>query len=177
MLRSFRSVAVFDVSQTSGEPLPEVTTRLLGEEPVYAFRRLSVVAGELGFRINFTELPGQRNGECDFTTSTIRIHNGLEPAQVAKTLAHEIGHAILHFPSEMPVEGMPRGLVELEAESVAYVVCHELGIDSSQYSLGYITNWAGDGKRAVHGIETSAARIRKASHVILDSLENGIPRR
>jgi hypothetical protein len=175
VLRSFRSVAVFDISQTSGEPLPEVTTRLLGDEPVSAFRRLSTVAGELGFRIEFTELPGERNGECDFKTSTIRIRTGLEPAQVAKTFAHELGHAILHHPSEMPVGGLPRGLVELEAESVAYVVCRELGLDSSRYSLGYIANWAGDGAQAVHGIETSAARIRKASQIILESLENKVP--
>lgn len=155
VLRAFRSVSVFDISQTSGQPLPEITSRLLGKEPVYAFRRLSVVAGELGFHIEFTQLPGERNGECDFGTCTIRIRTDLDAAQVVKPLAHEFGHAILHFPSE----GMPKQVVELEAESVAYVVCHELGIDSSQYSLGYIAHWAGDGESAVRGIETSAGNL------------------
>jgi len=174
VLRSFRSVAVFDISQTSGEPLPEITTRLLGDDSAYAHRRLMTVAGELGYRVEFTELPGERNGECDFRTSTIRVRAGLDAAHVCKTLAHELGHAILHYPSEMPVGGLPQQIVELEAESVAYVVCNELGIDSSQYSLGYIAHWSGDGASAVFGIDTSAARIRKASHVILDALEHGV---
>jgi hypothetical protein len=172
VLRAFRSVAVFDIAQTSGDPLPQVTTRLLGDEPVFAFRRLQSVAGALNFHVDFTELRGQRNGECDFEKREIRIRTGLDAAQVAKTLAHELGHALLHFPSELPVGGLSRDIAELEAESVAYVVCHELGLDSSQYSFGYIANWAGDGKRAVWGIETSAGRINKAAHTILGQMES-----
>jgi antirestriction protein ArdC len=172
VLRAFRSVSVFDISQTSGDPLPHATTRLLGPEPVHAFRRLEVVAGELGFHVGFTELRGQRNGECDFENREIRIRTGIDAAQVAKTLAHELGHALLHFPSEMPAGGLSRDIAELEAESVAYVVCHELGLDSSEYSLGYIANWAGDGQRAVWGIERSAGRINKAAHTILAQMES-----
>jgi hypothetical protein len=174
VLRSFRSVAVFDISQTSGEPLPEIAHRLLGPEPVHAFRRLQTVASCLGYRIDFTDLPDGRNGECDFANSVIRINKGIDAAQVAKTTAHELGHAFLHFPSELPA-GMPAWVKELEAESVAYVVCQELGLDTSAYSLGYIAHWSGDGEKAAFGIETSAARIRKASHNILSSLENGMP--
>jgi excisionase family DNA binding protein len=173
VLRAFRTASVFDVSQTKGEPLPEIATRLLGDEPIHAFRRLQSVAGELAFHVDITTLPGSRNGDCNFVDRVIRLRDDIAPAQMVKTLAHELGHVMLHFPSELPSQGLSRELKELEAESVAYVVCHELGLDSSLYSFGYIAHWAGDGYLADKGIETSAARINKAAHTILSVLERG----
>lgn len=97
VLRAFRPVSVFDVSQTSGEPLPQIATRLLGDQPVNALRNLEMVAGELDFRVILASLPGARNGECNFSEGVIRIRNDLEPAHMVKTLAHEIGARTLAF--------------------------------------------------------------------------------
>jgi predicted DNA-binding transcriptional regulator AlpA len=172
VVRAFRTASVFDIAQTDGEALPEITTRLLGDEPIHALLRMRTLAGELGYKVESADLPGARNGECDFEHYTIRVRNDLEPAHVVKTLAHEIAHVVLHHPNQMPANGMSRDTVELEAESVAYIVCHELGVDSSQYSVGYIAHWAGDGERAVKNIEISAARINHAAKTVLQGLEH-----
>jgi len=172
VVRAFRTASVFDIAQTDGEPLPEITTRLLGNEPIHALLRMRTLAGELGYRVENAELPGARNGECDFEHYMIRVRNDLEPAHMVKTLAHEIAHVLLHHPNQVPANGMSRDTAELEAESVAYIVCHELGVDSTQYSVGYIAHWAGDGERAVKNIEISAARINHAAKTLLQGLEH-----
>jgi excisionase family DNA binding protein len=92
---------------------------------------------------------------------------------MAKTLAHELGHAILHDPKAHP--DFSRDLAELEAESVAYVVCDGLDIDSSTYSFGYIAGWAGSGERATKAIEASASRINRATRQVFEVLERGMP--
>ncbi len=78
-----------------------------------------------------------------------------------KTLAHELAHALLHAGFE------DRSLAELEAESTAYVVCRQLGIDSGEYSFGYVATWAGGGEPAVVAVRASCGRIQKAAAAIL----------
>ncbi len=173
VVSGFRTVSVFDISQTDGEALPEIVSRLLGHEPIHAFRKMQTVSSQLGYSVEITPLRGTRNGECDFDERKIRLRDDLEPAHLVKTLAHEIGHVLLHHPTERPVD-LPRDTAELEAESVAYVMCHELGIDSSTYSFGYIAHWAGGGERAVKEIEQSASRINRAARVVLDGLQSPI---
>lgn len=175
VLRGFRTVSVFDVAQTDGKPLPEVAQRLSGDDPVSAFRRLQVVAGNLEYSVSIEPLPGTRNGDCNFEEKRIRVRNEIEPAQQVKTLAHELAHALLHNPDRVAEQPLDRNFAELEAESVAYVICQELGIDSGEYSFGYIAYWAGDGERAIKGIETSAARIQRAAHFVLTSLNGSEP--
>lgn len=97
-----------------------------------------------------------------------RLREGLEPAQSVKTLVHELAHAILH--SEADCTGLSRVVAELEAESVAFVVCDDLGIDSSAYSFGYIATWTG-GDDTDRAISASAQRISKAACSILEELE------
>lgn len=77
---------------------------------------------------------GTKNGECRFGSRTIAIRSGIAPAQMVKTLAHELRHVVLHTPEEQRKRPVDRPTAELEAESVAYVVCRELGIDSGSYS-------------------------------------------
>jgi hypothetical protein len=86
-----------------------------------------------------------------------------------KTLAHELGHAILHADRA----GLCREQAELEAESIAYIVCAGLGMDTSEYSFGYLAVWAGGGEQARHGIAESAQRIQTAAHRVLDALTPG----
>jgi len=86
-----------------------------------------------------------------------------------KSLAHEIGHALLHG---KPEAGLSRNTVELEAESTAYVVCQSLGLDTSEYSFGYCAAWkGGEAEKVREAIKASGSRIQKASNQILDELE------
>jgi hypothetical protein len=87
------------------------------------------------------------------------------PAQQVKTLAHEIAHALLHEQFDN------RSLAELEAESVAYVVCRGFGFDSCAYSFGYVATWAGGGEQAIAGIKASCERIQKTAATILRAFE------
>ena len=82
-----------------------------------------------------------------------------------KTLAHELAHAVLHETVE------DRSVAELEAESTAFVVCQRLGIDTAEYSFGYVATWAGGGGAAIAAIRASCDRIQQAAEVIIGSLD------
>lgn len=168
---AFRLARVFDIAQTDGEALPEVVSRLIGDDAGSRFAGLVKVAATLGYSVEVSDLPGERNGDCTFEMKRIRVREGLEPAQSVKTLAHELAHAILH--NEADCTGLTRAVAELEAESVAFVVCYDLGLDSSAYSFGYIATWAGGGEAADKAISGSAQRINKAARTILEQLEGG----
>jgi antirestriction protein ArdC len=166
----FRPVAVFDVAQTDGEPLPDVCRTLEGDDPAAWFGLLADRASRLGYTVETTELPGATNGDCSFARRRIRVECRNDPAQQVKTLAHELAHALLH-------EGIDdRPLAELEAESTAFVVCHTLGLDTSGYTFGYVASWAGGGPEAIARIKSSGARIQQAASVILDSFEEAADR-
>lgn len=168
VIRGFKPVPVFDLSQTDGRELPEVCIRLTGDGPGDAYSHLRIIAHELGFTVEEELLSGQ-NGDCNHDEKRIRIEARNDERQQVKTLAHELGHAILHEPGE----GRPdnRALLELEAESVAYVVCQNLGIETSDYSFGYVATWAGGSDEAREAIRASGTRIQKAADQILTAIE------
>lgn len=156
---TFTVAWVWDVEQTEGEPLPEVCTRLAGEDPGGVFERLVAVAAARGYRVEDADLPGETNGECSPRLRLIRARRGLSPAQRANTLADELVHAILHADG---YAATPRPVAELEAESVAFVVRSRLGIDSDGYSFGYVAAWSGGGDQARGALRASAQRIQRA---------------
>lgn len=161
-VKGFRRVGVFDVGQTEGEPLVEVCRPLLGGDDQNLFGRLGAVASSVGFEVNLTNMPVGVYGDCTYGSRRIRVARSAAPAQAAKTLAHEIAHALLH-------EGCDdRALAELEAESTAYVVCRHLGLDTSDYSLGYVSTWAGGTDVALRQIKESCSRITATARVIID---------
>lgn len=161
----FRQVPVFDISQTEGEDLPTVCQELSGDGHGQSLVRLTEVAKSVGYAVERTPLPEGLNGDCAFDLRRIRVEVRNSPAQQAKTLAHEIAHALLHSGQS------DRCLAELEAESTAYVVCQRLGLDTGAYSFGYLATWAGGGEEAVAGIKASGARIQQAAAAILARLE------
>ena len=163
VVRGFRFVPVFDVSQTEGEELPSVCNRLVGDDPTGHFDRLVAAARSFGFAVEEYEFTGTINGDCSHAERRIRIESRNTPSQRVKTLAHELAHALLHENFE------GRELAELEAESTAYVVCATLGMDSGEYSFGYVTARAGGGEEALAGLRASGGRIQKAAAAILDS--------
>ncbi len=167
VIRGFKPVAVFDVSQTEGTDLPEICRPLTGGEPSGLFDALVSVAGSIGFEVENSRLPGGVHGDCSHRLRMIRIESANSPAQRVKTLVHELAHALLH------VQCDDRRQAELEAESTAYVVCQNLGIDTSGYSLGYVATWAGGCDEAVSSIKSSCRRIQTAASAILDGLGTG----
>jgi hypothetical protein len=136
-----------------------------GEEPAGIFARLIEFVISIGFTVEYAELPGSVNGDCTHELYRIRDEITNSPAQHVKTLAHEIGHALLHEQFDN------RALAELEAESTAYVICQALGLNTSDYSYGYIAGWAGGGEQAIAGIKGSCERIQKAAASVLQSFE------
>jgi hypothetical protein len=164
----FRPVAVFDIAQTEGDPLPEVCRNLEGEDPAAWFIALRARAERLGYSVEPTELPGTTNGDCNFGLRRIRVESRNHPIQQVKTLAHELAHALLH---ESVAD---RALAELEAESTAFLVCRSLGLDSGEYSFGYVAGWAGGGAEAVAKISASGGAIQRAASMILEGMDGPV---
>ncbi|MGO9301316.1 MAG: ArdC-like ssDNA-binding domain-containing protein [Acidimicrobiales bacterium] len=165
VLRGFKYVPVFDIAQTDGEELPSICDRLEGDDPQGLYAQLVAVARSIGFTVEDHEFNGSANGDCRHDDHHIRVETTNTPAQRVKTLVHELAHALLHASYD------DRALAELEAESTAYVVCQVLGIDSGDYSFGYVATWAGDGDQAVAGIKASCERIQKSAAAILQAFE------
>lgn len=153
----FRVVYVFDISQTTGEPLPEVAHVLEGDCALYEKLKERCL-----FPIIEQEDCGGANGYYHLTDRTITILSTNSELQKAKTLIHEWAHGILHQETRLD-----RSSMEVEAESVAYSVCHALGLDTSSYSFGYVASWAGGSQGAVEKIKLYGERIQWATHEIL----------
>lgn len=140
---AFRPVSVFDVSQTEGEPLPEMATvqELIGE--VDGFNDMQEILENMApCAVYHKEIEGTAKGYYSPVDNQIVIKNGLSQQQEIKTLIHEIAHSLLHNSEKMKDKKISRNDMEVQAESVAYTVCSALGIDTSDYSFGYIAGWS-----------------------------------
>lgn len=154
---TFRVVPVFDISQTEGEELPILSRRLSGECGAELLERLTELAVREGY--SFTKEQPQSsevNGYLDPIKRAIYVRAELAVNQRAKTLAHELGHARLGHGTQFSTES-ERANCEVAAETVAYIVCHAFGVDSAEYSYGYIVGWTKDRKER-QAIMTSASR-------------------
>jgi len=165
VIRGFRFVPVFDITQTEGEEVPSISNRLAGDDQQGRYAQLLTVAQCIGFRVEDHEFNKEANGDCCHAERRIRVEMTNSPVQRVKTLAHELAHALLHESCDN------RALAELEAESTAYVVCQRLGINSGDYSFGYVATWAGGGNQAIAAIRTSGERIQKSAAAILQAFE------
>ena len=167
-IRGFKFVPVFDVAQTDGVELPSICTRLEGDDPQGLYPQLVAVARSICFMVEDYNFAGGTNGDCSHLDHRIRVKTTNSPAQRAKTLAHEIAHAVLHE------NFADRALAELEAESIAFIVCRAHTLDTSDYSFGYVTIWAGGGEQAIAGIKASCERIQKCASTILRALDPAV---
>jgi DNA primase len=170
-LTGFRVVHVFDISQTDGPELPEPPRpiRLDGDAPAGLVDGLSADISQQGFQLIRHEFdiphPGfaGANGVTDYFARTVLVRPDLSPAQTAKTLAHELGHVLLHGPGDRP-PGLTRQQAEVEAESVAYIVTAAHGLDSSTYTVPYVAGWAGADPTLV---ATAAERVLSTAKAVL----------
>lgn len=170
---TFIWVPVFDVSQTDGDPLPEGSgelCRLLEGEDTEGLRdRVAAFIRKSGFSFELVdEIEGsEANGDCTYgDIRRVRVcTSGRSALQQAKTAVHEAAHMLLHADGKLE-----RGHKELEAESVAYVVLKYLGLDSDDYSFGYVLGWAGHDSAKARDliISQSGSRIQEAVRAILE---------
>lgn len=161
ILRGFRVAHVFDISQTDGDDLADVRPALLaGEAPEGLWDALAAQVADAGYRLERGECGGA-NGRTNFVTRTVTVRDDVDEAQAVKTLVHELAHVRLHDPAEAHHH---RGVAEVEAESVAYVVCSAAGLTSADYSLPYVARWA-DGDPAV--VRRTAERVVTTAHAVL----------
>lgn len=168
VLRGFKVVHVFDVSQTDGEPLPEAPVSVLaGEAPARLAERLATLIRAEGFTFTLGPLPPGHdgaNGLTDHDRRAVYVRDDLPEAQRAKTTAHELAHVLMHGTSPRP----RRSVVEVEAESVAFLVCGSAGLPSDAYSFGYVATWA-QGDTAL--IRATAERSIRCARGVLDALD------
>ena len=146
VLRGFKVVHVFDVTQTDGEPLPDVEPPLLhGDAPDRLWDHLVDLIAADEYRIERGPCHGA-NGYTDYAHRIVRVLDDVEPAQAAKTLAHELGHIRAdheHRFTDYATSWACRGQAEVEAESIAYLVTAQAGLDTRDYSVPYLASWSG----------------------------------
>ena len=171
VITRFRVTTVFDVSQTTGEPIPEFeVSELEGDVLIYHdfMEALKMVAP---VPIRFIEIDGEEKGFYQLVDKYIAVQPGMSEAQTMKTAVHETAHAVLHDRDQMEAEGIVKDQLtrEVEAESVAYVVCNHFGLDTSEYSFSYIASWS-SGKN-MKELRASMDTIRKTSADMIGQIE------
>ena len=169
---AFKVVSVFDVSQTEGEPLPSIAVdELSGSVQDYqdffkALEQSSPVP------IGFEDIEGGAHGYFHLLDNRIAIQEGMSQLQTIKTAIHEIAHAKLHTidPNTPEQSNRPDSRTrEVQAESVAYAVCQHYGLDTSEYSFGYVAGWSSG--RELAELKASLEIIRSAAHELISALD------
>ena len=165
---AFRVVSVFDVSQTEGKELPALTYELTGNVEQYRdfFAALEKTSP---FAMGFEALSGGAKGRCNYEEKRILINEGMDELQNIKTAIHEIAHATLHDIDKDAPERPDRRTREVQAESVAYAVCQHYGLDTSDYSFGYIAGWS-SGKELAE-LKGSLETIRSTAASLIDTID------
>ena len=168
VLRGFKVVHVFDVTQTDGNPLPDVGPELLrGDAPQQLWDHLAALVTADGYRLERGPCGGA-NGYTDYAGRVVRVIDAVEPAQATKTLAHELGHIRAdheHRFTDYATSLRCRGQAEIEAESIAYLVTAQAGLDTRDYSVPYLAGWSGGD---IDLLRESMTRVITASRAICE---------
>ena len=171
---AFKIVSVFDVSQTEGEPLPSIgVEELTGSVERYGefFKALEQTSP---VPIGFEDIPGGSHGYYHLTEKRIAIQEGMSELQTLKTAIHEIAHSKLHAidPEAPTIEQADRPdsrTREVQAESVAYAVCQHYGLDTSDYSFGYVAGWSSG--KDLKELKASLETIRATAHELITTID------
>ena len=169
---AFKVVSVFDVSQTEGEPLPTIAVNeLSGSVQDYQdfFKALEQASP---VPIGFEDIEGEAHGYFHLLDNRIAIQEGMSQLQTIKTAIHEIAHAKLHAidPTDPEQTNRPDSRTrEVQAESVAYAVCQHYGLDTSEYSFGYVAGWSSG--RELAELKASLEVIRSTAHELISALD------
>ena len=171
---AFKIVSVFDVSQTEGEPLPSIgVEELTGSVERYGefFKALEQTSP---VPIGFEDIPGGSHGYYHLTEKRIAIQEGMSELQTLKTAIHEIAQSKLHAndPEAPAIEQADRPdsrTREVQAESVAYAVCQHYGLDTSDYSFGYVAGWSSG--KDLKELKASLETIRATAHELITTID------
>lgn len=164
----FFVTTVFDVSQTDGDPLPQICNELQGTVKDYE-KIFNAIKKHSPYKVVFEKISGSTNGYCDYENAKIAIKTGMSEEQIIKTLVHEFAHATLH---EETVKG--REQREVEAESVAFIVSNFLGIDTSSYSFGYVASWSKG--MELEELQSVLENIQQTANQIINTLQEEFQR-
>lgn len=171
---AFRVVSVFDVSQTDGKPIPELDTQELlstvegYEDFVQAVMNVAPVP------IGFEDIPGDSRGYFSIEEKRIAVQENMSESQTLKTMVHEVAHSMLHDrevnrDSMLAEPAKDRNTKEVESESIAYTVLQHFGIDTSDYSFGYIAGWSSG--KDMKELKSSLDTIRKTASELIKGIE------
>jgi hypothetical protein len=169
----FKVVYVFDVAQTDGDPLPEIPAPATvdGDAPVWLWYALAEQIAGAGFHLERGPVPEPWSGANGITLVEDRrvvVRHDLPDAQAIKTCAHELAHVLLHTDANC---ALPRAVREVEAESVAFIVCSSAaGMDTAGYTLPYVAHWS-NGDTAL--VAATGERVAACARAMLDRLERG----
>ena len=169
---AFRAVSVFDILQTDGEPIPELEAEeLLSTVEGYEdfIRAVTFVAP---VPIGFEDIPGDSKGYFNTAENRIAVQEGMSESQTLKTMVHEVAHSMLHSKEvnkDIPAPAKDRNTKEVEAESIAYTVCQHFGIDTSDYSFGYIAGWSSG--KDMKELKSSLDTIRRTASELITGIE------
>ncbi|MBD8586051.1 DUF1738 domain-containing protein [Frigoribacterium sp. CFBP 8766] len=167
----FPILSVFDIAQTDvieGETDRTIARQLTGAEDYGIVDALSAYLEAAGWTTSRQDLTGGRNGYGDPEGQRVVIGNHLSPEHAAKTMIHETAHVLMGHVDDLAEYAEHRGLMETEAESVAYVVAGLVGFDTSAYSVGYVAGWADADVDLIRG---AAARVLATAHQIAAILD------
>lgn len=165
----FRAASVFDISQTEGKELPNIAVDPLVGTAEGCDYLISELIALSPVPVLFTEINGAANGYFDPTEKVIAVKDSLSDIHRLKTLIHEIAHAKLHDKTvEIYDHAKDRQTMEVEAESIAYVVSQNFGIDTSEYSFGYIAAWSSG--RDMKELKASLETIQKSASEMIEEL-------
>ena len=168
---AFRAVSVFDVAQTDGKPIPELAAKELLSDVEGYQDMIRAVEAISPVPIELEEIAGDSKGYYDREAKRIAVQENMSESQTLKTMIHEVVHSKLHSKEVEQDEQMKkdRNTKEVEAESIAYTVCQHFGIDTSDYSFGYIAGWSSG--RDTKELRASMDTIRRTASELITGIE------
>ncbi|HGO5802026.1 TPA: PBECR4 domain-containing protein [Streptococcus equi subsp. zooepidemicus] len=172
---SFKLVPVFDVSQTSGKELAKPVYDLEGTYEDYGnlYKSAKEVSEQNGVPVSFSRFTDGANGFYSPTANEIVIKSGLSEQQTLKTIFHEMAHSDLHNLEKLQETPLKRSTAELQAESVAFVVASHCGLDTSEYSFGYLATWSQD-PEGLSDLEAQIKIVQKEADSLISRIDKSL---
>ncbi|WP_324825143.1 DUF3991 domain-containing protein [Sinanaerobacter sp. ZZT-01] len=163
----YKPVYVFDVSQTEGRELPQLTSELKGNVAQYELMMKAIQAVSK-YPIAFEQMQDGKKGYFSPKQKRIALRNGMSEAQTLKTAIHELAHSRLHADNSGKLDDQSKTMREIQAESVAFMVCEQLGLDTSDYSFPYIASYE---NQELNELKESLRTIQQGTKSMLAELE------